>query len=79
VGFFSRSRRMPALLPTAPSRHFTLSELLQLIDIVTYRRDYRRGLDWRIDLLTTYTHDSELQAVTTPPLISTIQNHHNTR
>jgi hypothetical protein len=34
--------------------------------------DYRRGLDWWIDLLTTYTHDSELQAVTAPPLISTI-------
>jgi hypothetical protein len=34
--------------------------------------DYRRGLDWWIDLLTTYTHHSELQAVTTPPLISTI-------
>jgi hypothetical protein len=36
--------------------------------IVTCRGDYRRGLD----LLTTYTHDSELQANITPSLISTI-------
>jgi hypothetical protein len=34
--------------------------------------DYRQGLDWRMNLLTTYTHDSELQAITAPPLISTI-------
>jgi hypothetical protein len=37
--------------------------------------DYRRGLDWRMDLLSTYTHDSELQelqAIPAPPLISTI-------
>jgi hypothetical protein len=26
---------------------------------------------WWLDLLTTYTHDSELQAITAPPLIST--------
>jgi hypothetical protein len=37
-----------------------------------YVRDYRRGLDWWMDLLTTYTHDSELQAITAPLLISTI-------
>jgi hypothetical protein len=34
--------------------------------------DYRRGLDWWLDLLTTYKHNSELQAITAPPLISTI-------
>jgi hypothetical protein len=34
--------------------------------------DSRRGLDWIFDLLTTYTHDSELQAITEPSLISTI-------
>jgi hypothetical protein len=33
--------------------------------------DYRRGLDWRMDLLTTYTNDLELQTITAPPLIST--------
>jgi hypothetical protein len=33
--------------------------------------DYRRGLDWPMDLLTTYTHDSELQAIAAPPLIFT--------
>jgi hypothetical protein len=36
-----------------------------------YECDCRRGLDWWLDLLTTYTHDSELQAITTPPLITT--------
>jgi hypothetical protein len=34
--------------------------------------DSRGGLEWRMDLLTTYTHNSELQAITAPPLISTI-------
>jgi hypothetical protein len=29
-------------------------------------------LDWILDLLTTYTHDSKLQAITAPSLISTI-------
>jgi hypothetical protein len=32
----------------------------------------RRGLDWRSDLLTTYAHDSELQAVTTLSPIYTL-------
>jgi hypothetical protein len=31
--------------------------------------DYRRGLDWWMDLLTTYTYDSELQAITALSLI----------
>jgi hypothetical protein len=43
-----------------------------LINIVMCMCDYRRGMDWWMDLLTTYTHDSELQAITAPPLISTI-------
>jgi hypothetical protein len=34
--------------------------------------DYRQGLDWIMYLLNTLTHDPELQAVTAPPLISTI-------
>jgi hypothetical protein len=29
-------------------------------------------LDWLLDLLTTYTHHSELQEITAPPLIATI-------
>jgi hypothetical protein len=29
--------------------------------------DYRRGLNWWMDLLTTYTHDSEVQAITALP------------
>jgi hypothetical protein len=34
----------------------------------------RRGLDWILDLLTTLQHDSELQAITALPLISTIHS-----
>jgi hypothetical protein len=32
-----------------------------------------KGLDLILDLLTTYTNDSELQAITAPSLISTIK------
>jgi hypothetical protein len=42
------------------------------IVIVTYWGDYRRGLDEGMDLLTIYTHDSELQTITAPPISSTI-------
>jgi hypothetical protein len=34
--------------------------------------DYRRGLDWRMDLLTTYTHDSDLQSLTALSLTFTL-------
>jgi hypothetical protein len=34
--------------------------------------DYRRGLDWMLDLLTTYTNGSELQVITAPSLTSTL-------
>jgi hypothetical protein len=34
--------------------------------------DCKRGLDWWMTLLTTYTHDSHLQAVTALSLISTL-------
>jgi hypothetical protein len=34
--------------------------------------NHRRGLDWILDFLTTYRHEQELQAITAPPLISTI-------
>jgi hypothetical protein len=40
--------------------------------IVTCRGDYRRGMHWWMDLLATDTHDSDLQVITAPPLISTI-------
>jgi hypothetical protein len=42
------------------------------VDIVTCMSDYRWILDWRMDLLTTYIHDWELQAIVATPLISTI-------
>jgi hypothetical protein len=32
--------------------------------------DYRRGMEWWMDLLTAYTHHSQLQLITAPPLIS---------
>jgi hypothetical protein len=34
--------------------------------------DYRWGMDWWMSLLTTYTHDSELQVITVLLLISTL-------
>jgi hypothetical protein len=34
-----------------------------------FRGDYRRGLDWWMDLLTTYKHDSELHTITALSLI----------
>jgi hypothetical protein len=34
--------------------------------------DYRRGLDWWLDLLTTLTHDSLLQVIIVPSLIFTL-------
>jgi hypothetical protein len=33
--------------------------------------DYWRGFEWWMDLLTTYTHDSEIQEITAPQLIIT--------
>jgi hypothetical protein len=41
-------------------------------NIVKCMCDFRRGMDWWMDLLTTYTHDWELHANTVPPLSSTI-------
>jgi hypothetical protein len=57
---------------------WTCSKEVWLYCIATYICDYRQGLDWWMDLLITYTHNSELQAVTAPSLISTIHKapHH---
>jgi hypothetical protein len=35
--------------------------------------DYRRGMDWWMDLLTTYTRDLELQAITALSLMYTLK------
>jgi hypothetical protein len=44
-------------------------------NIVTFFRVILDGiLDSILDLSTTYTHNSELQAITAPPLVSTIHN-----
>jgi thiaminase len=37
-----------------------------------YMCDYRQGLDWWMDLLTTYTHCLWLHSIIAPPLISTV-------
>jgi hypothetical protein len=50
---------------------FTVRKLLYIHSHVVWS-DSRRGLNWILDLLTTYTHDSELQAITASPLIATI-------
>jgi hypothetical protein len=36
--------------------------------------DYRRGMDWLMDLLTTYTHHPEPQIITALSLISTLHD-----
>jgi hypothetical protein len=41
-------------------------------DTVICMCDYRRSLNWRLDSLTTLAHDSELQVLTAPSLISTL-------
>jgi hypothetical protein len=43
---------------------------LLLTPVVTCMCDYRRGLDWWMDLLTTYIHHSELQVITAPLVIT---------
>jgi hypothetical protein len=52
---------------------------VSLTEISLYYHDFwcatvRRGMDWILDLLTTYTHHSELQAITALSLISTIHS-----
>jgi hypothetical protein len=42
-----------------------------LKNIIT-RRDYRRALDWRLNLFSTLTYKSWLQVIITPSLHSTI-------
>jgi hypothetical protein len=49
--------------------------LFNFEDIVTILSDYRRGLDWRFDLLTTYTlttRDYSLQLTVTHRLVSSV-------
>jgi hypothetical protein len=46
--------------------------ITQSYSTVTCMNDCGRGFDLWMDLLTTYTYDSELQAITAPPLLSTM-------
>jgi hypothetical protein len=43
------------------------------IYVITCLSDYRRGLDWRLDLLTTLTHDLWLHLIIAPSLIDHLQ------
>jgi hypothetical protein len=53
--------------------YLPLCYILTTTDIVTFWGcGYRRGMDWRINLLTTYTHHSQLQAILALSLISTL-------
>jgi hypothetical protein len=38
---------------------------------ITCMSDYRRGLDCRMDILIAYEHDSGLEAIAAPPVITT--------
>jgi hypothetical protein len=70
----SRQSLVPNQNQTNPEYNFSpISLRSNLILCHDLESDYRRGLDWRMDLLTTYTHDLELQVITEPPLISTIR------
>jgi hypothetical protein len=46
--------------------------IVQKIVLSRFLCNYRRSLDWWIDLLTTYTHPSELQVITVLSLITAI-------
>jgi hypothetical protein len=50
---------------------FNLSLQMQAYSHV-YVCDCRRGLDWILDLMTNYTHDSEPQVIRAPTLVSTV-------
>jgi hypothetical protein len=58
------------------SSHYNSPKLSQLVNEAkcchAVWSDHRQGVDWILDLLTTYTHTLKLQAITAPPLISTI-------
>jgi hypothetical protein len=75
---FLRNVRLSPKLHGAKSQkviHFVISKLFQVVHTVLsriYVCDYRRGLNWWMDLLTTYTHNSEPQVITAPSLIPTI-------
>jgi hypothetical protein len=51
---------------------FVGSVCLSQYNIITWQSDYRRGLDWWLDLLTTITHDLWLHLIIAPSLISTL-------
>jgi hypothetical protein len=48
------------------------SEYVKITEVTIYVCRYRWGMDWWMDLLTTYTHHSELQVITALSLISTL-------
>jgi hypothetical protein len=62
----------PSSVPTEICLLRRFADLLHLMLSRIGACDYRWGLEWWMDLLTTCTHHSELQVITAPLLISTI-------
>jgi hypothetical protein len=60
------------LLASIHFKAFELSKPNEINIVTCMCVTTRSGLDWWIDLLPTYAHNSELQAITAPPLISTL-------
>jgi hypothetical protein len=61
------------LLSSKRRPHFiTRKSLGKNKNIFMCKSDCRRGLGWRLDFLTTLTHDSRLHLIITPSLISTL-------
>jgi hypothetical protein len=73
IPVFERAKTVHAL-----DRAATVIGHLSIIHIILsrFRGAYRRGLDWWMDLLTTYSHDSELQAITALSLIYSLFTNH---
>jgi hypothetical protein len=53
-------------------------ELIEIRYCRVYGETVDVVLDWILDLLTTYTHNSELQVITVPSLSPHFTNHHST-
>jgi hypothetical protein len=70
LGPSRRGRRLQLLLSRAARVMLPVRTHSTILS--RFRGDYRRSMDWWMDLLTTYTHHSELQVITALLLISTL-------
>jgi hypothetical protein len=73
---FSRLRRFHERFPWVSrlisTSAFTSQSSGHQVIYTIYGCDYRRGMNWWIDLLTTYTHNSKVKVNTALSLISTL-------